>query len=147
MCPLAELLSQTERVKRTSAPSPSPPSESAAFSRHLVDVVAFARESLAFVPDPDQTRALDPAIRRGLLNCCRQWGKSQYCSFNNPDPFGDIDSAGGLTFAGTQGVVAHLALDAAGIDPIPARDYALVEDFVQDRLMEGQPGFLVPRGE
>ena len=76
MCPPAELLSQTERVKRTSAPSPSPPSESAAFSRHLVDVVAFARDSLAFVPDPDQTLALDPAIRRGLLNCCRQWGKS-----------------------------------------------------------------------
>ena len=41
-----------------------------------MDVVAFARESLAFVPDPDQIRALDPAIRRGLLNCCRQWGKS-----------------------------------------------------------------------
>ena len=75
MCPPAGRLSQTERVKRTSVPSPSP-SESAAFSRHLVDVVAFARDSLAVVPDPDQTLALDPAIRRGLLNCCRQWGKS-----------------------------------------------------------------------
>ncbi len=41
VCLVARRLSQTERVKRTSAPSPSP-SESAAFSRHLVDVVAFA---------------------------------------------------------------------------------------------------------
>ena len=45
-------------------------------TRHLVDVIAFARERLAFHPDPDQAPALDPSIRRGLLNCCRQWGKS-----------------------------------------------------------------------
>ena len=45
-------------------------------TRHALDVIAFARESLAFSPDPDQVRALDPCIRRGLLNCCRQWGKS-----------------------------------------------------------------------
>ena len=45
-------------------------------TRHIVDVVAFARESLAFHPGPDQIQALDPSIRRGLLNCCRQWGKS-----------------------------------------------------------------------
>ena len=45
-------------------------------SRHRFDVVAFARDRLAFHPGPDQTRALDPFIRRGLLNCCRQWGKS-----------------------------------------------------------------------
>ena len=45
-------------------------------TRHTIDVVAFARDRLAFEPDPDQARALDPFIRRGLLNCCRQWGKS-----------------------------------------------------------------------
>jgi Terminase large subunit, T4likevirus-type, N-terminal len=45
-------------------------------TRHLLDIAAFARESLAFEPDPLQVRALNPLIRRGLLNCCRQWGKS-----------------------------------------------------------------------
>ncbi len=45
-------------------------------TRHTIDVVAFARDRLAFEPDLDQARALDPFIRRGLLNCCRQWGKS-----------------------------------------------------------------------
>ncbi len=45
-------------------------------SRHTCDIAAFARERLGFHPDPGQTRALDPYIRRGLLNCCRQWGKS-----------------------------------------------------------------------
>jgi hypothetical protein len=43
---------------------------------HTFDVVQFARDRLAFHPDPDQARALDPITRRGLLNCCRQWGKS-----------------------------------------------------------------------
>ena len=45
-------------------------------SRYKFDVTSFARHRLAFQPGPDQTTALDPAIRRGLLNCCRQWGKS-----------------------------------------------------------------------
>ena len=45
-------------------------------TRQGLDAIAFARDRLAFHPDPDQSRALDPTIRRGLLNCCRQWGKS-----------------------------------------------------------------------
>ena len=44
--------------------------------RHTFDAAAFARESLAFQPDEGQLRVLDPLVRRGLLNCCRQWGKS-----------------------------------------------------------------------
>ena len=40
------------------------------------DTAAFARTMLNFHPDPIQARVLDPNIRRGILNCCRQWGKS-----------------------------------------------------------------------
>ena len=45
-------------------------------SHYHFDIVAFARDRLGFHADPHQARALDPFIRRGLLNCCRQWGKS-----------------------------------------------------------------------
>ncbi len=45
-------------------------------SHQHFDIVAFARDRLGFHADPYQARALDPFIRRGLLNCCRQWGKS-----------------------------------------------------------------------
>jgi len=40
------------------------------------DPIAFARHRLGFIPDPQQERVLSPGIRRGLLNCTRQWGKS-----------------------------------------------------------------------
>ena len=36
----------------------------------------FARERLGFEADPVQQRVLDSGIRRGILNCRRQWGKS-----------------------------------------------------------------------
>jgi hypothetical protein len=40
------------------------------------DPVEFARQRLAFHPDPQQQRVLRAGITRGLLNCSRQWGKS-----------------------------------------------------------------------
>ncbi len=43
---------------------------------HTMDPVLFAQDRLAFHPDANQARVLDPSIRRGLLNCSRQWGKS-----------------------------------------------------------------------
>src|SRR4051794_41042955 len=43
---------------------------------HMADPVVFARELLGFEPDEKQAIVLDPSIRRGLLNCTRQWGKS-----------------------------------------------------------------------
>ena len=36
----------------------------------------FARQRLGFVPDAVQALVLDSRIRRGILNCTRQWGKS-----------------------------------------------------------------------
>src|SRR5438105_8030405 len=39
------------------------------------DVVAFARERLGFRPDEKQELVLRGG-RRGIVNCCRQWGKS-----------------------------------------------------------------------
>jgi hypothetical protein len=43
---------------------------------HAFDPASFAEEVLGFRPDPVQARVLDPGIRRGILNCMRQWGKS-----------------------------------------------------------------------
>jgi hypothetical protein len=43
---------------------------------HALDAAAFAAEVLGFRPDAVQARVLDPGIRRGILNCMRQWGKS-----------------------------------------------------------------------
>jgi hypothetical protein len=36
----------------------------------------FARQLLHFHPDPHQERVLNSTARNGILNCCRQWGKS-----------------------------------------------------------------------
>ncbi len=61
-------------MKKSNHAQKTPPNPN--LSLHYADIVAFARERLAFRPGPDQILALDPSIRRGLLNCCRQWGKS-----------------------------------------------------------------------
>lgn len=36
----------------------------------------WVRRNLGFKPDATQARVLEAHARRGLLNCCRQWGKS-----------------------------------------------------------------------
>jgi hypothetical protein len=41
-----------------------------------LDPVQFAKQRLGITPDEKQSLVLDPAPRRGILNCCRQWGKS-----------------------------------------------------------------------
>jgi hypothetical protein len=40
------------------------------------DPVGFSEQILGFTPDETQRRVLDLNVRRGILNCCRQWGKS-----------------------------------------------------------------------
>ncbi len=40
------------------------------------DIARFARERLQFQPDATQALIMNGHIRRGLLNCTRQWGKS-----------------------------------------------------------------------
>jgi hypothetical protein len=40
------------------------------------DPAEWAREKLGFEPDTTQARVLRSGSKRGLLNCCRQWGKS-----------------------------------------------------------------------
>src|SRR5687767_8060242 len=40
------------------------------------DPVEFAEHRLGITPDATQRLVLDPTPRRGILNCCRQWGKS-----------------------------------------------------------------------
>ena len=37
---------------------------------------AFAVEKLNFNPNPGQRKVLDAQTNRGILCCCRQWGKS-----------------------------------------------------------------------
>jgi hypothetical protein len=41
-----------------------------------LDPVEFAQHRLGITPDTTQRLVLDPTPRRGILNCCRQWGKS-----------------------------------------------------------------------
>jgi len=41
-----------------------------------LDPVRFAREKLGFTADPKQALVLGRKVRRGVLNCSRQWGKS-----------------------------------------------------------------------
>jgi hypothetical protein len=40
------------------------------------DIVAFAREKLGFVVEDSQVQFLRSRAKRGIVNCCRQWGKS-----------------------------------------------------------------------
>lgn len=41
-----------------------------------VSPAVWAEEKFGFVADPVQQRVLNPEVRRGILNCTRQWGKS-----------------------------------------------------------------------
>lgn len=43
---------------------------------YRMDPVRFAAERLGFAADEGQRRVLDTSVRRGLLCCSRQWGKS-----------------------------------------------------------------------
>jgi hypothetical protein len=43
---------------------------------HSFNAAEFAREVLGFIPDEKQALVLRSGARRGVLNCCRQWGKS-----------------------------------------------------------------------
>jgi Terminase large subunit, T4likevirus-type, N-terminal len=43
---------------------------------HSLDPVAFARDRLAFHPDPRQALVLASRAKQIILNCTRQWGKS-----------------------------------------------------------------------
>ena len=44
--------------------------------KYSINPPVFAKECLGFTPDPVQSLVLDPTVRRGILNCSRQWGKS-----------------------------------------------------------------------
>jgi hypothetical protein len=56
------------------------------------DGVQFAFQQLGFRPDDQQRIVLGGPVRRGLLNCSRQWGKSTvtaakavHCAYSEPD--------------------------------------------------------------
>jgi hypothetical protein len=44
------------------------------------DAVEWARRKLGFVADAKQAEVLAASVRRGILNCSRQWGKSTTCA-------------------------------------------------------------------
>ena len=56
----------------------------------------------------------------------------------------EVEPSSGLWFAWTQVVVAHFPLHASWIDPVAAGTAALLEDFVEDRLVKT---FSMLRGE
>jgi hypothetical protein len=66
------------------------------------------------------------------------------CSLNDPDSLIDVDARRLIAGAGTEGEVAHLALDAAGIAAIAAGDCTFIKDFVENGVMKCLP---LPRGE
>jgi hypothetical protein len=43
---------------------------------HATNVVAWAHDKLGFIADTKQAEVLSSSTNRGILNCCRQWGKS-----------------------------------------------------------------------
>ena len=45
---------------------------------HAIDGVDFARRRLGFDPDAKQSLVLGKRVRRGLLNCSRQWGSRRW---------------------------------------------------------------------
>jgi hypothetical protein len=45
-------------------------------SKSQIDVVEFARTRFGFRANEQQAEVLRSTTRRGILNCCRQWGKS-----------------------------------------------------------------------
>jgi hypothetical protein len=47
---------------------------------HKYSAALFAQELLGFEPDEHQKRVLDAMVRRGILNCTRQWGKTTVTS-------------------------------------------------------------------
>ena len=63
---------RTRKAKR--APTPENSQE------YATNPVAWAREVLNFDPDPKQEQILSANVRRGILNCTRQWGKSTTCA-------------------------------------------------------------------
>lgn len=65
------------------------------------DAIRFVRERLGFHPDRMQQIVLCPGIRRGLLNCSRQWSKSTvtaakavHCAWSNPESLVLVASPG-----------------------------------------------------
>src|SRR4051794_24208845 len=71
-------------------------------------------------------------------------GKPQCCSLCDLDGSGEVDAGSWLWGARSQRVVAHLALDPARHLPASAALYALLQNFVQHRLMQEALG---PRGK
>jgi len=49
----------------------------------------WVRQNLGFQPDAKQARVLRSSIRRGLLNCTRQWGKSTVTAAQKRSPGAD----------------------------------------------------------
>ena len=71
-----------------------------------MSAVVFAREKLGFHPDAHQEKVLDETIRRGILNCTRQGGKSTVMAIK----------ALQLCFAVYQASNERRAIDPATID-------------------------------
>src|SRR3954454_21913988 len=67
-------------------------------------------------------------------------GLSQYRSLYEYDGGGEVDPDDWLRCARPQRIVAHLAFDPARHPPPPAAPHALLQDLVQYRLMQGEPG-------
>ena len=78
------------------------------------DVVRLCAERLGLVPDEVQRRILESGAKRGILNCCRQWGKTQVIAVKA------VHRA--LTRPGSLTVVAAPSLPQSGEFVLAAKD-------------------------
>ena len=72
-----------------------------------VDIVAFARDQMGFVPEASQLEFLKSKPKRGIANCSRQFGKSK--------TGGDQGASPGLDAAGEFGVGGESDAEAARV--------------------------------
>jgi hypothetical protein len=69
-CERLQSLDSLHAIEQSAANPASPPTP------EDDDAATFARTRLHFTPDAQQTLVLNSTAKRGILNCCRQWGKS-----------------------------------------------------------------------
>ncbi len=72
------------------------------------------------------------------------FGYSQYCSLNNLDLLGVVDSANALRLTWTQRIAAHFSLYPARVEAIATGTDPLLQDLLEYSFMKG---LSLPRGE
>ena len=76
MVPEYEMSATFDTTYNTGTGAAAAPAPQLAAAPQVMTCSEFARQMLGFQPDEMQCQILDSTAPQGLLNCCRQWGKS-----------------------------------------------------------------------